>query len=285
MGRKPKSTNTYIPIKIRKLIDSALIVEKDFREEPSQTLLRLYKSYKQLTYIISHESYIKGQFESQDINDYVRTGKKIRSSSPEFNIVFKVARNNHALQEELSAFYEVTEKYILKHLLTDDLSKSKIMIAKYLGNMERTIKHGIEETKFWNDPKIQSFEFEHIFFLHSRGKKYLQMQHPDNFDNYLHGNPNYLKRICAILKTWHIFWKSHLPHIIFLKKLFLSEGTFKLKNGISYQNEDFTRWLETGLVNYIEPISPKMKDDAMLIKHLKYIILSGQHTKPNRKKQ
>ena len=285
MGRKPKSTNKYISLKLRKEYDSILLVDKDFDEEPSQTLLRLYKSYKKLTYLIFHVNYVEGQIEPQDINNYVRIGKKIRPSSPDFDIVFKVGRNNNALKDELQAFYYVTRDYILNNLLKEDVTKSKIMITKYLGNLERTIKHGIEETQYWNDPKIQSFEFEHIFLLHSRGKKYMQMQHPDNFDDYLNENRNYFIRIRSILHSWHIFWKAHLPYIKYLKKLFTSEGTFKLQDGISYQNEGFTNWLEEGLLKYIEPISPKMNDDAMLIKYLKYIILSGQHTKPNRKSQ
>jgi hypothetical protein len=286
MGRKLNSPNKYISLKIRKLYDSQLLVDKDFNEEPSQTLLRLYKSSKHLTYTISHINYTDGQTESMNINDYVRTGLKIRPSSPEFNIVFKVDRNNYALQEELKSFYAVTHDYILNNLLKDDVANSKNMIFKYISNMERIIKGGIEETKHWNDPKIQTFEFEHIFLLHSKRKKFLQMPHPDNFNSYLNANPNYFKRKRAILHSWHFFWEAHLPHITQLKELFTSQGTFKLKDGLTYQDENLKHWLEEGLDKFLQPLDPRFKEDSdKLIMYLKYIILSGQHTKPQRKKQ
>ena len=282
MGRKPKSTNKYISAKLRKEFDSFLLVDKDFKEEPSESLLRIYKKSKKIIHTIFNT---QGQIESEDINDYVMADDEIRVKNSICDLVHTAPRDNAALQDELDAFYRVTRIYIYDNLLMGDLVKSKILIAQYFDNLERIIKNGLEETQYWDDPKIKTFEFEHLFILHSRNNKFLQLQHPVNFDRYLHKNQAYFKLASGILYSWHEFWKAHLPYLKELRALFASQGTFKLKDGITYQDKDFTSWLEVGLLKYIEPISPKMKDDAMLVKYLKYIILSGQHTKPQRKKK
>jgi hypothetical protein len=286
MGRKPNSPNKYISLKIRKLYDSQLLVDKDFDEEPSQTLLRLYKSSKKLTYTISHVDYKKGQVESDNINDYVTIGNEIKPSGPEYHIIVKSSRNNSLLQDELTSFYNVTCDYIFNELLKKDISNSKIMISKYLRNMEKIIKDGIEETKYWKDPKIQTIEFEHIFLLHSRGRKFIKMPHPESFDKYLTANPHYFDHIGTILHSWYVFWEALLPYIKQLRELFTSQGTFKLKNGITYQDHNLKNWLEEGLDKFLQPLDLRfMEDSDKLIMYLKYIILSGQHTKPQRKKQ
>jgi hypothetical protein len=111
------------------------------------------------------------------------------------------------------------------------------------------------------------------------------MPHPDYFDSYLNANPNYFKRKRAILHSWHFFWEAHMPYIKQLKELFTSQGTFKLKDGLTYQDENLKRWLEEGLDKFLQPLDPRFKEDSdKLIMYLKYIILSGQHTKPKRKK-
>lgn len=286
MGRKPKSSNKYISAKMRKEFDSILLVDKDFKEEPSQTLLRLYKSSKKITYTVFLEDYQNGNAESTDINDYVKVDKRIETVNPNVKIIVKDRRNSDSLTDDLITFYDIITDYMLKNLIVDEVLISRVRIKEYLNKIEKTINDGLKETEFWDDPRHCAFEFEHIFLLHSKRKKYIQLEHPANFDVYLKSNPYYGEKISKILKSWHVFWRSHLPFIKNLKKLFLTESTFKLKNGITYQNEHLQKWLEKGLDDFLQPIDPRMKEDSSnLIKYLKYIILSGQLTKPKKKKK
>jgi len=287
MGRKPKSTNKYISAKMRKVFDSYLLVDKNFKEEPSESLLRIYKKSKRITHTIFYGNVIPGQGESKDINDYiVIADNEIRVKSTNLNIEHSGKRNNDSVYSEIQSFYNVTRNYIVNELITEDIFKSRKNVIKYLSKLEKTISDAMDETYFWEDPKHSTFEFEHLFFLSNKKRGFILLEHPDNFHIYLKSNPQYFKQVSAILKSWNNFWKLHIPFLKDLKKLFLSQGTFILKDGITYQNKKLTEWLEKGLDDFLQPLEPRMKEDNInLIKYLKYIILSGQHTKPRKKKK
>lgn len=284
MGRKPKSTNKYISAKLRKEYDSFLLVDKDFDEEPSQSLLRIYKKSKRITHTIFYVDFIPGQGESQNIDDYIIADKEIRVKNTNLYIEHSGKRNNDSMYSEIQSFYDVTIDYIINKLFTNDLFETRMNIDQYLSKLEKTVRTAINETYYWKDPKQSTFEFEHVFFLHSSSRKFIQLQHPDNFQIYLKSNPEYFKQVSAILRSWYKFWKLHIPFIKGLRKLFLAKGTFRLKDEITYQNKALTTWLETGINQFFDPIDKRIEDDLVKIKYLKYIILNGKYEKPKKKK-
>ena len=60
------------------------------------------------------------------------------------------------------------------------------------------------------------------------------------------------------------------------QKLFFACPSFKLKDGIPKHNKNFHKWVETGLINFLEPQNVKLQDVDLAIRYLKLVILNNK---------
>lgn len=282
MGRKKQSGNRYISIKTRHEYDPQMLMDPGADLDPIYWFNLLRRKSRRIVYIIRDISKDEQTAESVDIDDYVEINGDIQPLKPTVIVTPSGPRQNDHLQYELAGLYEYITRYFIKNTLSENPIKGKAEIMSTIAGLARIVHLAIEESRNWENPGIGESAFEYCFLLHRRNGRFEEIGQPANFDRLLESNQKHDRLLSASLKSWHEFWLAHQPYIEELRNTFQCNSTFKLKSGISYQNQAFTRWLEQGVDEFLEPMNQKITSMETQIKYLKYVILTHQY--PKRKK-
>ena len=229
--------------------------------EPDHWFYRLQRISGNMPYIIWLKQDIeKGKFV---FSEYIDADLNVlKEKSYLIELTKPGSRLNDCLVEEIDDFMIAIFNWFVKLYGIKTESSHLKLIAMY--NQLLTISR-----KSLSD--LNSGKIKKRFLLHKKQASILNVVIPDIEINST-ADVEILKRW---YHGWFVFW-----HVMINKleeqKLFFARPSFKLKDGIPKNNKNFHKWVETGLINFLEPQNVKLQDVDLAIRYLKLVILNNK---------
>ena len=254
--------NSIDKLDIQLIYDEKKLYSSGF--EPHFWFYRLQRISGNMPYIISlkqdmgKEKFVFSHYIDSDMN--VLDGKS--------NLVYLTKpgrRLNDCLDAELDDFMVAIFKWCLDQY-EKKTDSYHLRILKIYDELLRISRNSLKTVSVGKVNKL--------FLLHNKAASILNIVKPDLTIN---STADF-----GILKTWCVgwieFWLAMIDKLE-AQKLFFAQPSFKLKAGIAKNNKKFNKWVECGVVDFLEPQNDKLTDVDQVIRYLKMVILNNKRKK------
>ena len=268
MPRPKGSVNKWIhfssidKLDIQSIYDEKKLYTSGF--EPHHWFYRLQRISGNMPYIISmkqdmgKEKFVYSHYIDTDINVLDEKSNLVHLTKPG-------RRLNDCLDDELDDFMVAIFKWCLDQY-EKKTDSCHLTILKIYDELLRISRNSLKNVSVGKVNKL--------LLLHNKAASILNIVKPDVTINST-ADIGIRETWC---EGWIEFWNAMI-HKLEVQKLFFAQPSFKLKTGIAKNNKRFHKWIESGVVDFLEPQNDKLTDVDQVIRYLKMVVLNNKGKK------